>query len=185
MALQATPRRFQIQLSHVDVGVYAALDLRLAHQPSENDRFLFTRLFAYCYLYREDPERILAFSKGGITTPDEPAISRVSLDGRLLLWCEVGNPSAERLHKAMKSAPEVFLFTQHDPERVLQELQKAQVHRKEELQVFSLEPSLLDEMAGALGERGGAFDLTIAEDTLYVTVGTHNFSGLLTRRETQ
>src|SRR5688572_6495399 len=125
MALQATTRRFQVQLSHVDVGVYATLDLRLAQQPSENDRFVFTRLLAYCYLYRSDAQSTLAFSKGGISTPDEPAIARTSLDGRLLQWCEVGNPSTERLHKALKSAPQVYLFTQHDPERVVAELLRA------------------------------------------------------------
>jgi uncharacterized protein YaeQ len=181
MALQASTKRFQVQLSNVDAGVYATLDLRLAQQPSENDRFLFTRLLAFCYLYRDDDQSVLAFSKGGIATPDDPAIARHSLDGRLLQWCEVGNPSAERLHKASKSAPEVFLFTQHDPDRVVAELARAEIHRREELLIYALEPSLLDQLAAALSERGGNFDLTIAEQTLYATAGAQSCSGALTR----
>ena len=181
MAQQATIKRFQVQLSHVDVGAYAALDLRLAQQPSENERFLFTRLLAYCWLYRDDPQSELTFSKGGITTPEDPAIARTSLDGRLLQWCEVGNPSAERLHKALKSAPDVFLFTQHDVERVVAELSRSQVHRREELSILALDPTFLDELATTLPERGGPLDLTIAEDTLYVTAGEQSLSGTLTR----
>ncbi len=69
MAQQATIKRFQVQLSHVDVGAYAALDLRLAQQPSENERFLFTRLLAYCWLYRDDPQSELTFSKVGSRHP--------------------------------------------------------------------------------------------------------------------
>lgn len=180
MALSATTKRFQVQLSHVDQGVYAALDLRLAQQPSENDRFLYTRLLAFCWLYRDDAQSELAFSKGGITTPEEPAMARTSLDGRLLQWCEIGNPSAERLHKALKSAPDVFLFTQHDVERIGTELSRSQVHRRNELRIVALEPEFLDQLAKALPERGGAFDLTIAEDTLYVTCGEHHLSGPLT-----
>jgi uncharacterized protein YaeQ len=181
MALQASTKRFQVQLSHVDEAVYASLDLRLAQQPSENDRFLYTRLLAYCWLYRDDLQSELGFSKGGITTPDEPALARTSLDGRLLQWCEIGNPSAERLHKALKSASEVFLFTQHDVERILSELSRSQVHRRDELRIMALDPTFLDELAAILPERGGALDLTIAEDTLYVTAGEHSLTAPLTR----
>jgi uncharacterized protein YaeQ len=182
MALQATTKRFQVQLSHVDAGVYATLDLRLAQQASESERFVFSRVLAFCYLYREDTQSVLNFSKGGISTPDEPAIARTSLDGRLLQWCEVGNPSAERLHKAMKSAPEVYLFTHHDVERVVAEISRAQVHRREELAIFVLETNLLDELSTAMSERGGTFDLTIAEGNIYITAGVSSITGTMTRR---
>src|SRR6187549_1729596 len=105
MARQATTKRFTIDLSHVDENVYQKLDLRLAQQPSETDAYCLTRLLAYCLLTRDDDESTLGFSKGGLTTPEDPAVSRVSLDGRMLVWCEVGSPSIERLHKASKSSP--------------------------------------------------------------------------------
>ena len=81
MAQQATPLRFKVALAHVDRDVYESLDLRLAQHPSENKRYLLCRLFAYCALYEEG----LAFSRGGLSSPDEAPITQRSLDGRLLL----------------------------------------------------------------------------------------------------
>lgn len=182
MANHASPKRFVVQLSNVDAGVYTELDLRLSQQASETVNFLLTRVVAYCYLAREDADSVLAFSKGGISTPDEPAISRTSLDGRLLLWCEIGNPSAERLHKAGKSGASVVLFTHHDAERQIGELRASNIHRKETFEVYALEASWLAALAAAVGERGANFELTIAEDTLYVVVdGASLASGSLTR----
>lgn len=170
MAQQGSPRRFVIHLSHVDRGVYTELDLRVSQQASETDRFLLTRVFALCWLTRDDVDSSLSFSKGGISTPEEPALSRVSLDGRLLVWCEIGSPSAERLHKASKSGAEVVLFTHHDPERQVEELRSSHIHRKEALEVYSLEPEFLDAVLADLDERGANFELTIAENTLYVVL---------------
>lgn len=168
MALQASPKRFVIQLSHVDAGAYTQLDLRVSQQSSETLGFLLTRVIAYCHLTRDDADSVLAFSKGGISTPDEPAISRTSLDGRLLLWCEIGSPSAERLHKAGKSGATVVLFTHHDAERQVTELRASTIHRKEALEIYALDAAWLAALGAAMGERGASFELTIAEDTLYV-----------------
>lgn len=170
MAQSASPKRFVITLSHVDAGVYTELDLRVSQQTSETLQFLLTRVIAYCFLSRDDLDSTLTFSKGGIATPDEPALSRTSLDGRLLMWCEIGNPSAERLHKAGKSGAEVVLFTHHDPERLTLELARGAIHRKHELAIYSLEPAWLDAFGRAVGERGATLELTIAEDTLYVVI---------------
>lgn len=171
MANQASAKRFVIQLSNVDAGVYTQVDLRVSQQSSETLSFLLTRIVAYCFLLRQDPDSVLAFSKGGISTPEEPAISRTSLDGRLLLWCEIGNPSPERLHKAGKSGGAVVLFTHHDAERQVNELRTSAIHRKESLEVYSLDPVWIAELASSIGERGASFELTIAEDTLYVVFG--------------
>lgn len=182
MAAQASPKRFVVQLSNVDAGVYTELDLRVSQQSSETLAFLLTRVVAYCCLTRSDADSVLTFSKGGISTPDEPAISRTSLDGRLLLWCEIGNPSAERLHKASKSGATVVLFTHHDAERQVTELRVSNIHRKQDLEIYSLEASWLSALAAAIGERGARFELTIAEDTLYVVIdGTPLASGVITR----
>jgi uncharacterized protein YaeQ len=170
VARQATTRRFTIELSYVDENVYQKLDLRLAQQPSETDAYLLTRLLAYCLLSRDDDDSTLGFSKGGLTTPEDPAIARVSLDGRMLVWCEVGSPSIERLHKASKSSPRVVLVTHHEPERMHRELAEATLFRKEELVVWAIDPGFLADLAGKLGERGGEFSLTISDEALYVEV---------------
>ena len=82
MALQGTAVRFRVELSHVDRGVFTSLDVKMARHPSENERMLLTRLFAFCLLQEEG----LSFSKGGLSSPDEPALSIHTLDGRLTTW---------------------------------------------------------------------------------------------------
>lgn len=183
MAQPSITRRFLIQLSHVDAGVYQQLDLRLAQHPSETRRFLLTRLVAFCYLTRDDPQSQLQFSKSGLSSPDEPAISRTSLDGRLLQWCEIGTPSAERVHKASKAAPEVFIFTHHNPELLRKELANNHVHRKAQLKVFAVDGEFLDALGAALDERTSELDLTITEGSLYVSARDTNTAGTLTSIE--
>ena len=126
MALTATLHRFAIQLSDVDRGVYESIDLRLARHPSESERYLWTRTIAYCLEYEPAQaegsaprsERRIAFSKGGLSATDEPPVSVRDPTGRLLVWIDVGSPSAERLHKAAKLAERVALYTHRN--RVLE-----------------------------------------------------------------
>jgi uncharacterized protein YaeQ len=177
MALSATPMRFQIALSHVDRNVYETLELKLAQHPSETRRYLMCRLFAYCALYEEG----LAFSKGGLSSPDEPAISLHSLDGRLLLHVEIGTPSVERLHKASKAAPRLAVFTQHDPALLVAAVRGHKVHRLEAIEAYALPPQFLDDVSACIGERGATLELTITDGELYVVVGERSFSTPLAR----
>src|ERR1041384_5848569 len=112
MALSATVYHLQIDLSDVDRNVYQQLDLRIARHPSETMRYLLARTLAYALLHEEG----IAFSKGGLSDPDEPALSIRDLQGNLRAWIEIGAPSAERLHKASKASPRVAVFTYANPE---------------------------------------------------------------------
>ena len=103
----ATIYNITVALSDVDRGVYETLELRMARHPSESMRFLVTRLFAYALSYEEG----IAFSKGGISSTDEPPVSIRDLTGVLVAWIDVGSPTAARLHKATKAAKRVSLFT--------------------------------------------------------------------------
>jgi len=167
MALQATVYRFPVQLSHVDRGVYETLDIRFARHPSETERYLLARLFAWCLLFEEG----LEVSKGGLSSPDEPALSIRSLDGRLLCWIEIGNPSADRLHKASKASPRVVVVTQHDPQLLLKEIEGKKVHKLESIEVIALDGSFLDAVAAHIGDRGTKLEVTVSEGELYVTAG--------------
>ncbi len=164
MALQATVYRFPVQLSHVDRGVYEALDVRMARHPSETERYLLARLVAWCLLVEEG----LAFSKGGLSSPEEPALSVRTLDGRLRTWVEIGTPSAERLHKAAKAAPRVVVVTHHDPKLLVDEVADKRVHRVEEIEVVALDPAFLDGVARHIGDRGCALEVTVSDGELYV-----------------
>jgi uncharacterized protein YaeQ len=172
MALSATPVRFKVSLSHVDRGVYAELELKMAKHPSETTRYLLCRLIAYCALYEEG----LSFSKGGLSAPDEPTISLRSPDGRLLLQVEIGTPSVQRLHKASKAAARLAVFTHHDPALLASAVRGEKVHRLEAIEVYALEPSFLDGIAEHIGERGASLELTIADQQLYVGIAGQSFS---------
>jgi uncharacterized protein YaeQ len=176
MALQATVYRFQLQLSHVDRGVYQALDLRVACHPSESAAFLTTRVLAYAFFVEEG----IAFSKGGLSDPEEPALSVRALDGRLQLWIEVGLPSAERLHRASKQSPRVAVFTHRGAEQLLQEVGRQQIHRKAELELYAVEEQLLRALEPTV-EKTTRWEITFSDGHAYVVAGGQTFSGALER----
>jgi len=125
MGLGATLYRFEIALSDTDRGVYESLELRVARHPSESGPFLVVRVLAYCLEYAEG----IAFSKGGISDTDEPALSIHDPTGQRRAWIEVGAPSAERLHKASKSCPRVALYTDRTVELLRTPLAGERIHR--------------------------------------------------------
>lgn len=177
MALSAVPMRFGVTLSNVDRNVYETLELKMAQHPSETTRYLLCRLFAFCVLYEEG----LAFSKGGLASPDEPAISLRSLDGRLLMHVEIGNPTPQRLHKTSKAAPRTAVFTHHDPALLIAAVRGEKVHRIEAIEAYALSPQFLDDVAAVIGERGATLEVTVADGQLYVVIGDHSLSAPLER----
>lgn len=176
MALQATVYHLQIELSDVDRGVYEALDLRLGRHPSESMSYLLTRTIAYALLYEEG----IAFSKGGLSSTDEPPIAIRDLQGNLRVWIDVGTPSADRLHKASKAAPRVVVFTQHDPRLLAKEAATRAIHKVEQIEVYALEPAFLDQL-GALTDRNARWTLLRNDGVLYVTVGDETASTAVTK----
>jgi uncharacterized protein YaeQ len=166
MALTATVYHFEIALSDVDRDVYAALDLRVAQHPSETMRYMLTRTLAYALSYEEG----IAFSKGGLSSTDEPPISVVDPTGVLLAWIDVGVPSAERLHKAAKAARRVAVFTSADLAHLRREAQKRTIHRAADIDVYRFAPDFLDALA-AKTARMTRLDLTRSDGQLYVTTG--------------
>jgi uncharacterized protein YaeQ len=178
VALQATVYHLQIELSDVDRGVYEQLDLRAARHPSESMAYFLTRALAYALLYEEG----IAFSKGGLSTNDEPALSIKDLQGNTRAWIEVGTPSADRLHKAAKAAPRVVVFTQHDPRLLVKEAASRAIHKVERIEVYALDAAFLDEL-GAVTERNAKWTVLRNDGLLYVTVGDKSVSGAVTRHE--
>jgi uncharacterized protein YaeQ len=166
MALGATVYHFAIELSDVDRNTYAALDLRLARHPSESARYLLTRTLAYCLCYEEG----ITFSKGGLSSSDEPPVSIPDGAGGLKAWIDVGAPSAERLHKASKGAARVRLFTHVERRLLLQEAATRRIHRVEAIEVWPLAPAFL-ERAEAKLDRNLRLAVTRNDGRLYLGVG--------------
>jgi len=72
------------------------------------------------------------------------------------------------------------VFTQHDPRLLIREAQSRSIHKAEQIEVYALEPALLDRL-GALTERNARWTLLRNDGQLYVTVGAETLSGAVTR----
>ncbi|HEX3777631.1 MAG TPA: YaeQ family protein [Polyangiaceae bacterium] len=176
MALTATMYHFQITLSDVDRGVYEALDLRVARHPSETMRYLLTRTLAYCLSYEDG----IVFAKGGLSSAEEAPLSVRDATGALRAWIDIGQPSAERLHKASKAAPRVALFTHVELSLLLREASARPIHRLEELEVWRIEPAFLDALADKIG-KNEKFELVRTDGQLYLTLAAETLNGALMR----
>ncbi|HXD49983.1 MAG TPA: YaeQ family protein [Gemmatimonadaceae bacterium] len=171
MALGATIHNFDIQLSNVDRGVYETLAIRAARHPSETAEYLATRVLAYCLEYTDG----IAFSKG-LAEPDEPAVVVRDLTGALRVWIEVGAPDAARLHKAAKAAPRVVVYTYKDPMLLVRQLQGERIHRAEEITVHGLPTPIVEGLVERL-DRRTAFELSVTQGHLYLTIGRETIDG--------
>jgi uncharacterized protein YaeQ len=166
MALGATIYHFDVQLSNVDRHVYETLAIKAARHPSESDEFLVTRVLAYCLEYTEG----IAFSKGGLSDPDDPAIAVRDLTGALKTWIDIGLPDAARLHKASKAAPRVAVYTHRDPALILKQVESDRIHRAEALEIHAFERDFIGALARRL-ERRNRWDLSLTGGTLYASIG--------------
>lgn len=174
MALGATIYQFEVRLSNVDRAVYETLSLKVARHPSESDEYLIARVLAYCLEHAEG----IAFSRGGLSSPDEPPIAVRDLTGTLQSWIDIGLPDAARLHKAGKAAPRVAVYTHRDPALLLRELEGARVHRAEELEIYAFDRLQIAGLAQRLARRTQC-DLSVTGGTLYATVGGETLEGEL------
>lgn len=145
MALASVLHRFRIALSDIDREVYKEIDIRLAKHPSETDHYLLTRMLAYVLNERLD----LEFSPLGLGDPDQPAIIQKGIHG-ILLWIEIGNPSARKIHKASKAAKVVKIYTYKDPEILIREIQENKIFNSSQLQVFAFSAGLLNRLTELL-----------------------------------
>lgn len=125
MALTATLYSFDVALSHVDRGVYEQISIKAACHPSESEEYLLTRVLAYCLEYTEG----IAFSKGGISDAEEPAITVKDLTGAWKCWIEIGAPDAARLHQASKASPRVALYSHKEPRLLLRAYEGQRIHK--------------------------------------------------------
>lgn len=170
--MNATIHHVELELSDVDRGVYEKLAVVLARHPSESARFFVTRLIAYALSYEEG----IAFSKGGVSSTDEPPISIRDATGKLRAWIDVGSPSAERLHKATKGTERVAIFTCAS----LAPLSRERIFRRDEIEVFRLDAAFVDAIAERL-ERRTKLEIVRSEGRLYVTADGGMLEGALVR----
>jgi uncharacterized protein YaeQ len=175
VALTATIHNFDVELANIDRNVYETLALRVAQHPSETEEYLLTRVIAYCLEYAEG----IAFSRG-LADPDEPPLAVRDLTGALQLWVEFGSPDAARLHKASKASPRVAIYTHKDPQQLLRQIAGERIHRADAIELYAVDRELLAELARRL-ERRMAFQLSMTEGHLYLTLGAESLDGAIVR----
>lgn len=173
MALGSTLHYFDINLADMDRGVFEMLSLRVAKHPTETDEYLLSRVLAYCLEYREG----IAFARG-LDAPDEPAVWARDPDGRLRLWVEVGLPDADKLHRASKAAERVAVYTHRDPNALRRNLAGRTVYRSEDIPIYPLERGFMGRLVARL-DRRTAFDLSVTERHVYVSVGGESVETVL------
>lgn len=177
VATGATVYNIDIDLADADWQVYESISLRVARHPSESAEYLLTRVLAYALEFTEG----ITFSTGGLSEPDEPALSVRDLTGALLAWIEIGTPDAARLHKASKAAPRVAVYTHKDVERLAGRLAGERIHRAENLELYAIEPALIASLVSRL-DRRMTFALSVSERELFVSIGAETLTGRVTRR---
>lgn len=171
MALKATIHHFTARLADADRHVYETLEFKAARHPSESESWLAARVLAWCLECGEG----VAFSRG-LSSADEPAIEARDLTGQLRAWIDIGLPEAARLHKASKAAPRVAVYAHRDPAVWLRSLAGERIHRAESLELYAFDPGLIEWFAQRL-ERRTAFDLSVSERHLFLSIGEAHTEG--------
>lgn len=174
MAIGATIHTFEIQLADVDRGVYDELSLRVARHPSETDRFMVTRLLAYCLEFEEG----IAFS-AGVSSTDEPAVLVRDLTGAITAWIEIGAPDADRLHYGSKLAERAAVYTHRDPEKLIASWAGKNIHGSEQIVVRSFDAGFIDGIVATLARRN-AMTVSLTEGQLYVDSNGISLASALT-----
>ena len=176
MALSSTLYRFKLSVSDVDRAFYDTLDIRIAMHPSETNLFMLTRVIAYGLNYEDG----LEFTGGGLSNPDDPAIYLKGTQGKLAKWIDIGNPSAKRLHKASKASDKVCVYTYKDPENLKREAAGEDIHRADQIEIYSIEEKFLKDLASHL-QRDNVWSLIHNEGELILSGKDWNLMGTLER----
>jgi len=177
MAQTATIYKFDIDLADSDRGVYESIAVQAARHPSEPEERLVARVLAYALEFTSG----IAFSPGGVSEPDDPAIAVRDLTGAIRAWIDIGSPDAARLHKASKAVPRVVVYTHKDPERLIANLAAGRIHRASSLEIYAIAPKLVDAIVARL-DRRMAFTMSVADREIFLSLGTETLSGAVVPR---
>ena len=106
MALKPTIYKAKIELADIERNQYDTLGLTLAQHPSENLERMMARVLAYCM----NADMPVAFTKG-LSTVEEPDIWAHTMDDRISLWIDMGEPAYDRIKKACRLSEKVKIYT--------------------------------------------------------------------------
>ncbi len=163
-----------MQLSDTERDVAAVAQLVAQLHPSETLDRLYLRLLGWALWYTPT----LRFGPG-LSEPDEPALYDEDLTGRRTAWIAVNPEAAEnvtyavrhnhgaRIAAAFAGIPEYERFLEGS--RTLRGVEGVEFAR--------VDDAFLAELAEKLQERRYDVEITIVEDTIYLSAGGQSFSG--------
>ncbi len=175
LARTSTVHRFELDISDTDRGYYESLDLRAARHPSESSAYLLTRVLAYALNAGEGIE-----FTSGLSTPEEPAIAVRDLTGALQLWIDVGQPTPERMQKALGQSEAVAVYTYKSPDALVASIRAAGDARLDAVSTFAIAPAFLSALEGHL-DRRNRWSLVHTEGELFITIDDATIQGQVTR----
>lgn len=106
MALKPTIYKAKISLANIELNHYDTLALTLAQHPSETLERMMARVLAFCM----NAEKSLSLTKG-LSSVEEPDIWECTLDNRISLWIDIGEPSFDRIKKATRISQAVKVYS--------------------------------------------------------------------------
>lgn len=178
MALTATIYRFQIELADIDRNVYESLDLRVAAHPSEDALRVVVRVLARAIAHEEG----LEFGRG-LSNAEDPALQTISAIGDIDTWIDVGQPGADRLHRASKKANRVIIVTDKQETPLRKEWSSRAIHQADQIELVRLPSAFVSSLADTL-ERKVEWYITIQEGVISVSGadGEQSLEGEMTRQ---
>lgn len=165
MALKPTIYKLRITLADIDRDYYETLNLTVAQHPSETLERMMARVLAFCINAQED----LSFTKG-LSAVEEPDIWARTLDDRISLWIDVGEPTLDRIKKATRLASAVKVYTFNSKSDAWWAQGGAKLGELT-ASVYQFPWQSMQALA-ALLKRTMDLSVTITDDTAYVSAGT-------------
>jgi len=161
VALKATIYKLKIALSDLNRNYYDTLNLTVALHPSETLERMMVRVLVFCI----NAEEFLVFTKG-LSAANEPDLWARSLDDRLTLWIDVGEPAADRIKKATRLAPTVKVYSFNTKSDVWWQQEKARFNGLT-ASIFRFQWEHIQSLA-SLVQRTMDFSITITGDSAYI-----------------
>ena len=106
MALKPTIYKTKISLANIELNYYDNLNLTIAQHPSETLERMMAKVLAFCMNAGES----LTLTKG-LFSVEEPDIWERTLDNRISLWIDIGEPSFDRIKKAARLSRAVKVYS--------------------------------------------------------------------------
>lgn len=164
MALKPTIYKLRIDLSDLDRHYYDTLNLTLARHPSETLERMMARVLAFCINAQEH----LVFTRG-ISVAEEPDIWARTLDDKIALWIDVGEPAVDRIKKATRIASEVKVYSFNSKADVWWE-KGVEDFKGLKVSVFQFQWGSIQALAN-LAQRTMDLSVTISGNSAYVAAG--------------